>query len=288
VPPTLPIDDPYWQEDQSCWAGITTSSPDAGVIDLTTNDQNNTVALARQNVCVDKFGALGADQNPQRDFPILEATEGFIRLGRYAYLDPVNRPTNGRVIVPPDTTPQVDFQLAQCCFHNQAHFNIRTGAEWVAEGQTTPYLHHVVSDATGACVQSCDPREVLLNSRAPELSVGSMTSTASNTFTAPTRNSPFAMRNPAMSFYLPAPIVTGTNAQTLFSVSERDNAWQFWTRGQYAVEGVSLTGANTSVVPRSSMFVAPLGALAVVDGSAEGLFIIDLNTLSIADGSPFF
>jgi hypothetical protein len=36
------------------------------------------------------------------------------------------------------------------------------------------------------------------------------------------------------------------------------------------------------------MFVAPLGALAVVDGSAEGLFIIDLNTLSIADGSPFF
>jgi hypothetical protein len=297
VPPTLPIDDPYWQEDQSCWAGITTSSADAGVIDLTTNDQNNTVALARQNVCVDKFGALGADQNPQRDFPILQATEGFLRLGRYAYLDPVNRPTNGRVIVPPDTTPQVDFQLAQCCFHNQAHFNIRTGGEWVALGSLTSYLHHVVADATGACVQSCNPALTLLNSRVPELNVtstsfsvasGQTPSTSASGFTTPSRNSPFAVRNPAFSFYMPAPTVTGTNAQTLFSISVRDNAWQFTTRGQYAIESVSLTGSITSVVPRSSMFVAPLGALAVVDSSAEGLFIIDLNTLSISDGSPFF
>jgi hypothetical protein len=128
----------------------------------------------------------------------------------------------------------------------------------------------------------------LLNSRTPELNVGSIASTALTGATQPSRNSPFAERNPAFSFFMPAPVVTGIDAQTLFSVSVRDDAWQFATRGQYNIEGVSLTGGSTSVVPKSSMFVAPLGALAVVDGSAEGLFIIDLNTLSIADGSPFF
>jgi len=288
VPPTLPIDDPYWNENPSCWAGITTTG--ATPIDLTTatSSSDDPVALARQQTCVDKFGALGADENPQRDFPILAAFEDHLVLGRYAYLDPVNRPTNGRVIVPPDTTPQVDFELAQCCFHSQAHFAIRTGAEWVALGSVTPYLHHVVADANGACVQSCDPRVALLNARTPELNVGSIASTALTGATQPTRNSPFAVRNPAFSFFMPAPVVTGTAAQTLFSVSARDNTWQFATRGQYNIEGISLVGANTSVVPKSSMFVAPLGALAVVDGSAEGLFIIDLNTLSIADGSPFF
>ena len=51
---------------------------------------------------------------------------------------------------------------------------------------------------------------------------------------------------------------------------------------------MSLTGLNTAVVPQSSMFIGPLGAIAVVDGSANGLFIIDLNTLSISDGSPFY
>jgi hypothetical protein len=51
---------------------------------------------------------------------------------------------------------------------------------------------------------------------------------------------------------------------------------------------VSLTGTTTSVVPVSSMFIPPLGAIGVIDSSAEGLFIIDLNTLLIADGSPFF
>ncbi|HEX4517208.1 MAG TPA: hypothetical protein VH054_26870, partial [Polyangiaceae bacterium] len=132
---TTPTDDPYWHSDNTCWAGIS----DTNGHDL--ND-SSTAAPYRQQVCFDKFGAYGADQNVQRDFPILEAFEDHVVVGRYEYLDPTNRPSNGRVIAPRDTQPQVDFKLVQCCFHNQANFHVRTGGEWVALGSVTPYLHH--------------------------------------------------------------------------------------------------------------------------------------------------
>ena len=120
-------------------------------------------------------------------------------LGRYLYSDPVNRPTNGRIIAPRDTTRQADFELAQCCFHNQAHFAVRAGAEWVAVGSVSGYLHHVVADANKACVQSCDRREVLLNARVPEFTVPAIGATG---IASPTRNSPFALRNPSFSTFL--------------------------------------------------------------------------------------
>ncbi len=273
------LDDPIWLVHNDCWNDMATTKGESLAPD---NDDN--VGMLRQQVCIDKFGIYGADQNVQRDFPILEATESKLVLGRYGYTDTTNRPTNGRLIVPRDTSPQADFKLAQCCFHNQAHFRVRTGAEWVALGANNLYLHHVVADASGACVDSCDSRLVLMNSRTPELSVFSTLPTAAN----PTRNSPFAMRNPAFSFFLAAPVAKGDDAKSAFSISIRDDTYQFSTRGSYGAQGISLTTLSTSVSPRSSMFVGPLGAIAVVDASAEGLFIIDLNTLAIADGSPFF
>jgi len=287
----LPLD-PYWLEDNSCWNDITVdnqSLASSGGLPI-----ESPVAVLRQQVCIDKFGGSGAWQNAQRDFPILEAYDDHLVLGRYLYTDPVNRPTNGRVIAPRDTTHQVDFEMVKCCFHNQAHFTVRTGAEWVAVGSVSGYLHHVVADASKACVQSCESREVLLNARLPEFVVPAVTTPPMVGLAAPNRNSPFALRNPSFSTYLEAPQVTGTDSQnkplanTFFSISTRDIAWKLTTRGQYMTQIVSLVGSTTAVVPQSSMFVAPLGMLAVVDGSAEGLFLIDLNTLSIAGGSPFF
>ena len=264
--------DPYWTAHNDCWSNV------AGDATLADDSQG----AHRQQVCIDKFGGYGTDQNPQRDFPILEAYDDHLVLGRYLYTDPT-RPTNGRIIAPRDTTAQDDFKLAMCCFHNQAHFHVRTGAEWVAVGATTGYLHHVVADATKACVESCDPRMVLMNARLPETAVPAPGGTV-----PVQRNSPFALRNPLFSLYFPSPVVTGDAAQTTFSYSIRDDQWQFTTRGQYQPQGVALTGSNTAVIPQSSMFLPPLGAIAVVDGSANGLFIIDLNTLSISDGSPFY
>jgi hypothetical protein len=266
--------DTYWTSHNDCWSGI------AG--DPSLADDSN--GAHRQQVCIDKFGAFGANQNPQRDFPILEAYQHHLVLGRYLYTDPSTRPTNGRIVAPRDTSAQDDFKLVQCCFHNQAHFHVRTGAEWVATGAVSGYLHHVVADANNACVESCDPRTVLMNSRLPETAIPTPTSTPPSV----QRNSPFALRNPIFALFLPAPVVTGTAAQTTYSVSLRDDDWQFSTRGQYVPQGVNLVGTNAAVVPQSSLFVPPLGAVAVVDGSANGLFIIDLNTLAISDGSPFY
>lgn len=284
---TIPqMDDSVWHENPACWAGLTDTQghPLDTHTDSSTPYANNT-PFFRQQVCIDKFGAYGADQSTQRDFPILEAFEDHLVVGRYLYLDPTNRPSNGRVVAPPDTQAQVDFQLAQCCFHNQAHFHVRTGAEWVALANLTPYLHHVVADpTTKACVQSCDPSQVLLSSRVAETNVPSDVTIK----VPPNRNSPFAMRNAAFSYWLPTPPPSGTGAGSEFTVSLRDFAWQYQTRGQYQPAAISLTGTTTAVVPRSSMFLPPLGAIAVIDGAAEGLFIVDLNTLLIADGSPFF
>ena len=283
------MDDPAWHENFSCWAGLTDKQghPLDAVTDANTPYANNT-PFFRQQVCIDKFGAYGQDQNTQRDFPILQAFEDHLVVGRYLYLDATNRPSNGRIVAPPDTQAQIDFKMAQCCFHNQAHFHVRTGGEWVALGSLTPYLHHVVADpTTKACVQSCDPTQVLLSSRVAETTFPA-TADLGKIAAPPNRNSPFSMRNAALSYFLPTPAVSGTDANSFFTVSLRDFAWQFQTRGQYQPAAISLTGTTTAVVPQSSMFLAPLGAIAVVDGSAEGLFIIDLNTLLIADGSPFF
>jgi len=277
---TVPTDDVWWHEDQACWNNVENGSL------ASSGGASDALAEQRQSVCIAKFGAYGSNQNPQRDFPILEAYDDHLVLGRFDYLDPNNRPTNGRIVAPPDNTPHEDFMLAQCCFHNQAHVHVRTGAEWVAIGSVSGYLHHVVPDPNNAnaCVQSCNAQLVLLSARAPELAIASPNAT----FTAPTRNSPFAMRNPAFSFFMPAPVVTGAATATQYSNMERDDTWQFSTRGQYQSQSVALTTANTSVLPQSSLFIPSLGAIGVVDGSANGVFIIDLNTLAVGDGSPFY
>jgi len=280
-------DDDVWHQNAACWAGLTDTQGhplDAHTDGIGVTPYEGTPKF-RQQVCIDKFGAYAADQNTQRDFPIVQAFEDHLVLGRYLYLDATNRPSNGRIIAPPDTQAQVDYQLAQCCFHNQAHFKVRTGSEWVALGNLTPYLHHVVADpTTKACVQSCDPSQVLLSSRVAETTFPA----GSTVNVQPNRNSPFSMRNAALSYWLPTPAVSGNDANSFFTVSLRDYVWQFQTRGQYQPYAISLTGTTPAVVPQSSMFLPPLGAIAVVDGAAEGLFLIDLNTLLIADGSPFF
>jgi len=58
---------------------------------------------------------------------------------------------------------------------------------------------------------------------------------------------------------------------------------QFFPEDRYPAS--ALIGIKELARPE---MLVEIQAIAVVDGSAEGLFIIDLNTLLIADGSPFF
>jgi hypothetical protein len=174
----LPADDPYWtlEDQRQCWAGI--------------GDPRQ-----RHDVCINAYGqsATGIEQSLERDFPILEAYDDHLVLGRFATV----APDQTREIVYKDPSNAAHMRLMRCCFHHQVKFRVRTGGQWLALGTVVGSLNHVSRGEGGRCVQSCDPREKLLNARAPALPFGVDISEK-----APLRDSPLALRNPSFSFFV--------------------------------------------------------------------------------------
>jgi hypothetical protein len=252
----LPPEDPWWTFQPECW-----DPP----LDKDTSK--------RQDACVRTFG-LGVDQSTQRDFPIVEAYDDHVVLGRY-----FSTSATRREVVYKDSSNEANLKLMKCCFHNQARFHVRTGQQWSAIGQTVGggagvgFLSHITTGDGGRCVTSCDPRESLLNGRV----VTSPSSVAVNLQTQ--RNSPLAMRNPMFAIWIRG----GDSGDP----PARDTQYAFSTRGEFSALFVSVAGGTTSVSPQSSFYVAPLGQLAVVDGSSQGLVLIDLRAVTVAR-APYF
>jgi len=263
VDPILPADDPYWQEPNDCW------------------DDTLPTASLRQDACVRTFGAddnATGTSSAARDFPIAEGYQDRLVLGRYGYPDgDVNRIKDREVVAAhPGNAPFL--KRMKCCFHNQAHFSVRAGAEWVVVGSQAGYLHHITADASGACVQSCESRSVLLNSRAPAVP----RPTSAVGFVPPTRNSALAMRNPMFSF-----VMWNGEGSPEESVPKRDMVWKFGTSGQFTPYVVNLAALTSSVNPQSMRFIEPLGQIAIVDGASQGLMFIDLRSIALGR-SPLF
>ena len=272
----LPDTDPYWTlEPSACWDIALPS-------DASKNLRTETPAVRRQ-VCVDKFG-LAANQSTQRDFPVLEAYEDHLVLGRYLYNDTTTRPANGRIVAGRDASSATDMKLAQCCFHNQARFAVRGGSQWVAVGTAVGFLHHVTGEpTTHACVRSSVPREVLLNGRAVEFS--SVDKDGKEILTGNVdRSSPYALRNPVLSVALRA---SGPRSPAAFTNSVRDLQWKFAVRGKFTPLAINLAAQTTAVVPQSMTYIDSIGRLAIVDGASQGLILVDLDSVSVA-GTPFF
>ncbi len=252
----LDVADPYWREeeaDSGCWDNI--RSPEA-----------------RHDVCLERYG-VAADQAPQRDFPILEAYEDRLVVGRFSY------PSAGPREVEAENEANVaELKRMRCCFHHQAHFKVRTGGLWLTAGSTVGYLHHVSAGDNGACAPSCVAREALLNARAPAVPWPTNLANAQ----PPSRNSVLAMRNPAFSFV----IWNGRN-ENEDAPPQRDLQWKFVTRGQFQSLTVNIAATTTAVSPQSMRFIESLGQLALVDGASQGLVLIDLQTVSLAH-TPFF
>jgi hypothetical protein len=61
--------------------------------------------------------------------------------------------------------------------------------------------------------------------------------------------------------------------------------WRFTTRGSLSPLIINITtttaSSTTAVSPQSMRFIGSLGQLAVVDGSAQGLVLIDLTNVVI-------
>ena len=265
----LNIDDPYWTEDNSCWDPSVSSVSD------------------RWNSCNTFYGAA-YDESVARDFPILEAYDDHLVLGRYGYPAGVTPSTANRTVVGADPSNAAFMRQARCCFHGQFRATVRTGGEWVTTGSVNGYMHHIVPDpTTNACVSSCEQRQVLLESRTlgvPRPIPGT---------SAPTidRNSALAMRNPMFSFLMyngqTSVATDGGLPRYVTVVPSRDEYWKFSTRGEFTGLNVNIASTDTAVDPQSMHFIDSLGQLAVVDGADQGLVLIDLNTLGFAH-TPYF
>ena len=256
----LPPGDDWWKQNNpppACWADVPL-------------DQ-------RYNVCARTFGSA-AEQKADRDFPILEAYDDRLVLGRYFTFNDSNTnppaPKPYREVVWKDPSNAATLRLAQCCFHNQARFKVRTGHSWAVVGKTpgggsgVGFLSHFAPDSTGRCVDSCNTRESLLNARAPVAPPGTPILG---------RNNPLAFRNPMFSFLM----VSGTKPV------KRDTIYAFSSRGQFVPLTVDIAGSTFSVNPQSIRYIESLGQLALVDAASQGLVLVDLAGVTIAR-APYF
>jgi hypothetical protein len=299
--------DPYWSAPNDCWDGLTVTGGTR--LDDDAGSAISAIASTRYNACFQTFNsASNADSNYTRDFPILQATDNALEVGRFAWPPSSNERPNNRTVVGRDPSNAPYLRLAACCFHRQASFKVRAGGEWLTVGQVgqnpgVGLLHHVVAEpGTGACVVGCDdPTKVLLNARAfevPPPASACNPAMGSGAFPTPIdRSSALAMRNPMFSFVMwggcgiAAPADGGfLDENGTHTVSARDQRWQFSLRGGFTPEAIPLQGTSAvPVSPQSMLYVAPFAQLAVVDGAqnGQGLVLIDVNTLTFAH-APYF
>lgn len=265
----LGADEKYWTlPNDDCW------------------DPQLSTAAKRHDVCQKTFKDA-SEENPLRDFPIIEAFDKKVRLGRF-----FTTTTGAREVVYSDPSNAPNLKLMQCCFHNLVKFKVRTGGLWSTVGSTVGggpgigFLSHMAPDEGGRCVPSCDPRESLLNGRlwtAP----GVLGKAASDPPEAPRsfmnavidRNSPLAMRNPMIDLR----ILGGLDG----AKPTRDTAYTFSTRGQFRALFISIGGSSIQVNPQSMRYIESLGQMAVVDGASQGLVLIDLRAVTVAR-APYF
>src|SRR4029077_7023225 len=133
-----------------------------------------------------------------------------LEVGRFAWYDTMADPSGNPVQVPEQTTNRVIvgadpssvpfLRITRCCFHHQVTFKVRAGGEWLAVGSHVGVLHHVKTDASGACVLSCDARDALTNARSFDIPWWQDGTCSPGDVRPFDRDSPLAMRNPMLSY----------------------------------------------------------------------------------------
>jgi hypothetical protein len=294
--------DAYWTSPQTCWS----DTPGPGEVARLTAAQANDHYTA----CYNYFEPY-INQSVTRDFPIIEAYDNHLVITRFNYPPnetpdggdasafPVPEATSNRWVTPAEPSNVVFLRNLQCCFNKQATFNVRAGGEWVASGQVSVLLHHVITDpTTNRCVLSCDPQQALLNSRSLGFYAPNGVA-ALNGGNGIDRNSPLAMRNPMFSYYIlhplgPWPTLAPNDARYSLTCSpylpgvcdvarvQRDLSFEFTTENAFVNQTVNLASTGTQVNPQSMLFIPSLGQVAVVDGAQEGLVLIDLNAVAVS------
>lgn len=265
----LPATDLYWGLDENdCWAALDGQIQAAG-------PSRAERGYARRDFCAATFGSP-EEALTSRDFPVLEASESRLVVGRYQYPQGRENTVSERTVLGADRSNKALLAATKCCFHNQVQFNVRAGGTWLAFGSANQYLHHISTGEGGRCVQSCESRERLMNSRIYSLPREALDQPP------PERSSVLAMRNPMFAYYM----VDGRNEAGRVR-PERDVVWRFQTRNQFAALSLTLASSEITTNPRAMRYLSPLGQVVLLDGAQQGLTLIDLRTMAFA-ASPVY
>ena len=156
------------------------------------------------------------------------------------------------------------YDFVRCCYPTLVSYTVRPRNQWAVTGSNSGFLHRVVPDpATGRCIESCDPNKVLLNGRAFDRALAEP---------IPDFNSEGAFRNPVLQF-----VIWQGQVPT-----ERDMSFSFSQTGGFAPLLVNIAASTSFIQPQSMDIVPRTGELAIADGSAQGLVLIDLGSVSVS------
>jgi hypothetical protein len=177
-----------------------------------------------------------------------------------------------------------------CCFGGSAlRYRLRAGHQWIVRGGRSGFRHNVVADADLRCIRDCNPRRSLLRSRILEVSSSSCKGPDCGIGSASSADVACVVSGEK------ALAPGGAGAECIFenllyrfaiyrgtAPTERDMAFSFQLIGGFTPLVANLAAQTAAVSPQSMTFVPQLGQLAVVDGAAEGLVLVSLDTVGIS------
>jgi hypothetical protein len=162
-----------------------------------------------------------------------------------------------------------------CCFPFPVTYQVRGGSQWIVNGGTTGFEHHLIPDpttlpdtSTAACIISCDLDLQLRNGRVPRR--------PSTSPTVPNLSDLSLFRNQAMQFVVWDPAQFTCNERPCL---QRDMAFTFQEVGGFSPMAVPLS-ASAFVLPQAITFVPGLSQLAIPDAVSQGLILFDLRRIA--------
>lgn len=194
--------------------------------------------------------------------------------------------------------------LLACCFPGTVSYTVRASKEWVVQSSGAPFRHKIVADASGACVRdTCDPLRTHFESRAFEVSCRGADDCPKDEAGVPVVGAAAPGEvGCVLSGAAGAPLIaslptSGTtptvlqrcifqNLTSRFVVyrgqqpSQRDMEFAWQVRGGFAPWLPTLAVTDTNAVPEAMLYVPAMDSLVVTDGSAQGLLVLPMTSLS--------
>lgn len=222
--------------------------------------------------CKSVFGPIEIPKTT-RDFRIIEAYQDHLELD-----------------VP--ATLADDFA---CCFPSLVGFNVRVGNQWAVVGVSSGFMHHVIPTPApsstadrpvGVCRNSCDPRDSRRNGRVRSLPHEEDEDGDGVKEPIVVKDGdPYAFINPFFRFSINEAAdgneFDGNPNSKTDNRPKRGTFFQLNTQGSFKPLLVNLAVQTTEIQPQSIGFVPATNEVVIVDGSLEGIILLNAGRLDI-------